>query len=120
MSIAAKSPTSAGPRRIAALWVIAALIPAAAAPPPMPATMARATWLEIPETKMRAVAPDMEKFPKVRAIVGPAAVVIAWGGAALDTRRNQLILWGGGHADYYGNELTTPSPSVSTSATNGA
>jgi hypothetical protein len=104
MSIFAKLPASARPGRIAAFWTIAALIPAVAAQP-LPAVMKSGSWLEIPDTQMRAVASDMDKFPKVRAVLGPAAVIIAWGGAALDTRRNQLILWGGGHADYYGNEL---------------
>jgi hypothetical protein len=34
-------------------------------------------------------------------------VISAWGGAAARTKpgREQLILWGGGHGDYYGNEV---------------
>jgi hypothetical protein len=32
-------------------------------------------------------------------------VVAAWSGAVADTTRNRLILWGGGHTDYNGNEL---------------
>lgn len=63
------------------------------------------SWLEIPDSAMKKVAPDMEKFPAVRAVCGPSAVIDAWGGGALDSKRNRLILWGGGHADYYGNEL---------------
>jgi hypothetical protein len=50
-------------------------------------------------------------------------VVAAWNGGIADTKRNRLIIWGGGHGDYYGNEvygldlnsmtmsrLTEPSP----------
>lgn len=29
----------------------------------------------------------------------------AWGGGVLDSDRNQLIIWGGGHSDYAGNEV---------------
>ena len=28
-----------------------------------------------------------------------------WGGAAVDTTRSRLLLWGGGHTDYTGNEI---------------
>jgi hypothetical protein len=50
-------------------------------------------------------------------------IVAAWGGGAYDSRRDRMIVWGGGHADYGGNEvyafdlrtmtwlqLTEPSP----------
>jgi len=29
----------------------------------------------------------------------------AWSGGAFDTTRDRLVVWGGGHADYPGNEL---------------
>ncbi len=32
-------------------------------------------------------------------------VTEAWSGAAFDTTRNQLYIWGGGHMNYLGNEL---------------
>jgi len=35
----------------------------------------------------------------------PAAVMNAWSGGAFDTRRNRLLVWGGGHGDYAGNEI---------------
>ncbi len=35
----------------------------------------------------------------------PSAVVFAWSGMAWDSARNDLIFWGGGHADYAGNEV---------------
>jgi hypothetical protein len=45
------------------------------------------------------------------------AVITAWSGAVADTKRNRLIIWGGGHTDYSGNEvyslnLGTPSPTL--------
>ena len=38
-------------------------------------------------------------------VVGPRSVTAAWSGAALDTKRNVLIITGGGHTDYGGNEV---------------
>jgi hypothetical protein len=73
----------------------------AASPADMPAN----SWLEIPHSLLKAVTPDMAVYPKIRGNTGPASVVVAWSGAALDTKRSRLILWGGGHADYHGNEL---------------
>jgi hypothetical protein len=32
-------------------------------------------------------------------------VTEAWNSAVFDTRRNRLVIWGGGHGDYAGNEL---------------
>ena len=63
------------------------------------------TWYEVPNSKMSAVTPAEGQFAGTWGIVGPASVIVAWGGGAYDTKRDRLILWGGGHADYYGNEL---------------
>ncbi len=38
-------------------------------------------------------------------VIGPRAVTDAWGGAAFDSKRGILVLTGGGHADYGGNEV---------------
>ncbi len=35
----------------------------------------------------------------------PAAVARAWSSFAWDSTRSNLYLWGGGHANYYGNEM---------------
>jgi len=70
-----------------------------------PDTMPVNTWLAVPNTHMRSVAPTNGQFAGTWGTSGPTAVIVAWGGAALDTKRSRLVLWGGGHADYYGNEL---------------
>ncbi len=36
---------------------------------------------------------------------GCLSVVNSWGGGVLRTGTNQMVLWGGGHADYGGNEI---------------
>ncbi len=35
----------------------------------------------------------------------PGAIVQAWSSVAWDSNRGQLLLWGGGHANYMGNEV---------------
>ena len=69
------------------------------------ATAPANTWLEIPNTKMRMVAPREGEFPGTWGVCGPRSVIDCWSGAALDTKRSQLLVFGGGHADYGGNEL---------------
>lgn len=36
---------------------------------------------------------------------GPGAIVYSWSGFAWDSNRGELLLWGGGHANYRGNEI---------------
>jgi Galactose oxidase, central domain len=77
-------------------------------------------WYEIPNTRLATICP--EDSP-VHGNSGCAAVMSAWNGGIADTDQNLLIFFGGGHRDYYGNEvyaldlnrlaltkLTKPSP----------
>jgi hypothetical protein len=63
-------------------------------------------WLEVPDSRMKSVA---FKWPKgVRYSVnniGVRGVIALWSGAAYDTKRDRLIVWGGGHKGYAGNEI---------------
>jgi hypothetical protein len=61
-------------------------------------------WLELPGTSMCQVAPQRDGHP-AWGTIGPRAVTDAWGGAAFDARRQVLMLHGGGHGDYGGNEV---------------
>src|SRR5581483_490933 len=64
----------------------------------IPSIAASAGWTALPNTKLQTVCPG--------GIPGScAAEVYAWSGATADTQRNRLIIWGGGHNDYYGNEV---------------
>src|SRR5262245_50348956 len=72
-----------------------------------PSTMPADSWMAAPNSKMRSVAPKDGQFPGIWGNTGPSSVIIAWCGGALDTKRSRLVIWGGGHADYYGNELYT-------------
>jgi hypothetical protein len=63
------------------------------------------SWLTVPNSKMSAVTPANGQFAGTWGVDGPWAVIAAWCGGALDTQRNRLVLFGGGHSDYYGNEV---------------
>jgi len=60
-------------------------------------------WRELPNTKMNSVFPSPNQT--TWAVVGPAAVILAWGGGAYDSKRNAFVFTGGGHGDYGGNEV---------------
>jgi hypothetical protein len=62
------------------------------------ATLDKGGWLEVPDSRLIDVAPS-------RSPGGATLKIVAWSGAALDTRRSQLLVWGGGHSDYAGNEV---------------
>jgi hypothetical protein len=69
-------------------------------------------WLELPNTKIRSVLPS----PVPGGNTGPTSITVAWNGAAVDSKRSRLIIWGGGHGDYFGNEmyaLDLPNMSIS-------
>ena len=83
--------------------------------------------MELPNTKIRSVLPSTPQ------IGNPVNIVDAWNGAAVDAKRNRLIVWGGGHNDYYGNEvyaldlgtlsikrIVDPSPNTSQSSRSSA
>lgn len=67
---------------------------------------ATAGWYEVPNTTLQAVCPP-RNFGGVTYEFDYFCqnVTAAWSGGTLDTTRNRLYLWGGGHHDYYGNEL---------------
>lgn len=56
-------------------------------------------WMEVPNSMVQ------DSFPKVSPGGYSSAVIGAWGGGAYDTKRDRMILWGGGHGDYAGNEI---------------
>jgi hypothetical protein len=60
-------------------------------------------WHEIPNTRIRPLCPlpsaDPGEFGVCQNVTG------AWSGGAFDSLRNKLYIFGGGHADYAGNEI---------------
>ena len=77
-------------------------------------------WHEIPNTTLASICPSLAE---IQGNTGCSAVLAAWSGGVADIKRNRLVFWGGGHSDYFGNEvyalnlrppslerLTDPSP----------
>src|SRR5690349_328171 len=62
-------------------------------------------WFSIPNTAFQKVCPSASSFPTIQGQTGCSAVVDAWAGGIADTSRNRLVFWGGGHHDYWGNEV---------------
>jgi hypothetical protein len=63
-------------------------------------------WQSLPGTKLVDVAPpDGFRGMGYDFHYHAHSIVDAWNGAIVDAARNRLILWGGGHNDYYGNEV---------------
>ncbi len=58
-------------------------------------------WLEISNTNLSSVYPS----PTPGGNTGPSSIMSTWNGGAFDTKRNRLMVWGGGHMDYFGNEM---------------
>ncbi len=58
-------------------------------------------WHEIPNSKLQDVA---HEWPD-RSPGSVRGIIAAWGGGTLDTREHRLVVWGGGHGDYGGNEV---------------
>jgi hypothetical protein len=87
------------------LVVLAGLLalPSPAWPQQIPSELG---WHQIPNTKLRSVCPPPgfggSGYDFRQRCHG---VTDAWNSAVMDTRRNRLVIWGGGHNDYLGNEL---------------
>lgn len=58
-------------------------------------------WYEAPNTQMNDVAPAV--IPP--GVSGVKSIMDAWNGGVYDTKRDRLIVWGGGHGNYSGNEI---------------
>ncbi len=62
-------------------------------------------WTQIPNTTIDSVC-AVSTYPQVSGSDTRCyGVVNAWSSAAFDTSRNQLLVMGGGHDDYFGNEV---------------
>ncbi len=65
-----------------------------------------AGWYSVPSTNLQAVCPPNNFGGFGYAFSDNCSwVIAAWSSGTADTGRNRLIVWGGGHNDYYGNEI---------------
>jgi hypothetical protein len=114
-------------KALLALFIITALFALAQGIPSTPG------WFQIPNTTLQSVCPPNNFNNSGYDFYDSCpAVVTAWNSGAFDTNRNRLIVWGGGHDDYYGNEMyavnlntltieriTDPTVPIASSCTDG-
>lgn len=62
-------------------------------------------WHELPNTRLRAYCPSESVYPDIGGGSHCAAVTGAWSGAVFDAAGNRLLIHGGGHSDWGGNEI---------------
>lgn len=70
-------------------------------------------WYEFPNSKMNSVDPCPAKTCSYSGITGQAGVMNAWSSGCYDTLRDRLLVFGGGHSDYGGNEIYAFGPLTS-------
>ncbi len=68
-------------------------------------SLAPGHWYEIPNSRMSSVDPCPSGNCSYSGNTKQSAVIDAWNSGVLDTKRSRLIVWGGGHHDYGGNEV---------------
>lgn len=61
-------------------------------------------WYEVPNSILENT-PGVLPNPIPLGSTGVKSVMVSWSGGAFDTKRNRLIVWGGGHTNYAGNEI---------------
>ncbi|MGQ0384081.1 MAG: hypothetical protein ACT4UP_05265 [Gammaproteobacteria bacterium] len=84
-------------------------IPATAVAQSIPTTTG---WHPLADTKIRSVCAAV---PSLLGNEGCSAITEDWSGGTFDTTRNRLLIWGGGHFGYLGNEvyaLEVGSPAI--------
>lgn len=69
---------------------------------------------QLANTRLRSVCAAENGYPQVAGASGCPAITGTWNGAVFDTTRNRMIVWGGGHNDYYGNEIYAVNLATST------
>jgi hypothetical protein len=62
-------------------------------------------WYEVPNSHLADLDPCPQRTCSYSGAEGQAAVIDDWSGGAFDTQRDRLILFGGGHGGYAGNEV---------------
>ncbi len=68
-------------------------------------TQTPGTWTTLTNSKMSSVIYSGTLASSIEGNSGAGAIMNAWNGGTLDTISSQLLIWGGGHGDYWGNEV---------------
>jgi hypothetical protein len=89
------------------LTVVLLMTTAPASANPFLVNMPPDTWYRAPRSRLLDATPATKHLTDkgIYCVQGPAAVVSSWSGGAYDSARHQMLVWGGGHSDYCGNEI---------------
>lgn len=68
-------------------------------------TMPENSWRKVNLNTFSSVQQPASLKPTCTSINGPNAIINSWGGFAYDSKRGDLITFGGGHGDYCGNDI---------------
>lgn len=68
-------------------------------------TLQPGQWYQAPGSNLSALNPCPSNTCGYSGVEGHSAVMDSWSGGAYDTKRDRLIVWGGGHNAYAGNEI---------------
>jgi len=64
------------------------------------------SWYTAPDTKLLDLCSTVTSHGDgVYLVIGCRGITDAWGGGAFDSLRQRMVVWGGGHNDYGGNEV---------------
>jgi hypothetical protein len=63
------------------------------------------SWYRVSNSPMAPFCPSESQYPGIRGTGGCAMVMEAWSGGVYLPGHDLMIVWGGGHNDYYGNEV---------------
>ena len=64
-------------------------------------------WVKLNTNRFQDAWVPKEQRPQLDSTGSPGSIILAWGSATWDSNRNEYIIWGGGHANYEGNEVYT-------------
>ena len=64
-------------------------------------------WVRLNVNRFQDVWTPVDQRPFESIAGSPGSIILAWGSATWDSNRNEYIIWGGGHANYEGNEVYT-------------
>jgi len=64
------------------------------------------TWYTASDTTLLDVCDSVTTYGDgIHLVIGCRGITDAWGGGAFDSSRQRMVVWGGGHNDYGGNEV---------------
>ncbi|WP_350293983.1 hypothetical protein [uncultured Croceitalea sp.] len=73
--------------------------------PDNPPVVIAGEWTSISDTKLQDLNPCPNNDCDYSANLGFSSIIDAWCGGVFDTVGNRILIWGGGHLGYFGNDM---------------